>query len=284
MSGRTLIDATDLALLIGQGDVLVCDCRFDLGDPDAGRRDYLAGHIPGAVYVDLECDLSAVPSGTNGRHPLPDREAFAARMAELGVTRDGLVVSYDSSGGYYAARLWWMLRWAGHGQVAVLDGGLKAWTEAGQVLEQGQTQPMLGDFRASAEAAMSITETAELEANLSGGDLQVIDARTAERFAGAPHPLDAASGHIPGAGNRFWQNNLTPDGRFKPADELAREFAALLGDRAAATTVHQCGSGVTATHNLLAMEVAGLAGSRLYPGSWSEWTSDPRRPIAKGKN
>jgi len=281
MNYRTLIDAADLARLIAQGDVLVCDCRFDLADPDAGRRGYRAGHIPGAVYVDLEHDLSAVPTRTNGRHPLPDRAAFAARMAELGVTQDGLVVGYDTSGGYYASRLWWMLRWAGHGQVAVLDGGLDAWTASGHALEEGDVRAAPGDFQASSEARMPITEVESIEANLAQGDLLVVDARTAERFAGAPHPLDTASGHIPGAGNRFWQNNLTSDGRFKSAAALSAEFAELLGERAPGTIVHQCGSGVTATHNLLAMEVAGLTGSRLYPGSWSEWTSDPRRPIAK---
>ena len=281
MSFQTLIDAADLARLVEQGNVLVCDCRFDLGDAEAGRRDYRAGHIPGAVYVDLEQDLSAEPTGANGRHPLPDRVAFAARMAELGVTRTGLVVAYDNVGGYYASRLWWMLRWAGHGQVAVLDGGLQAWTGSGRALEPGEAHSASGDFQASAEPRMPIADVEAIEANLSGGDLLVIDARTAERFAGAPHPLDMASGHIPGAGNRFWQNNLTSEGRFKPAAVLAAEFEALLDERLAGTIVHQCGSGVTATHNLLAMEVAGLPGSRLYPGSWSEWTSDPRRPIAK---
>lgn len=281
MSYRTLIDAGDLARLIGQGDVLVCDCRFDLEDSDAGRRACRDGHIPGAVYVDLEHDMSAAPTGSNGRHPLPERAAFAARMAELGVRREGLVVCYDTSGGYYASRLWWMLRWAGHGSVAVLDGGLTAWTEAGYALEQGDKRAVAGDFEASVKADMPITEVEGIETNLAVGDLLIVDARTAERFAGAPHPLDTAAGHIPGAGNRFWQNNLMPDGRFKPADTLRREFADLLGARTADTIVHQCGSGVTATHNLLAMEVAGLGGSRLYPGSWSEWTSDPRRPIAK---
>ena len=281
MSYQTLIEAVDLARLAEQGTVLICDCRFDLGDPEAGRRDYRAGHIPGAVYVDLEQDLSAAPTGTNGRHPLPDRAAFAARMAALGVTQTGLVVAYDNVGGYYASRLWWMLRWAGHGQVAVLDGGLQAWSQSGHDLEEGEVTPVPGDFRAAAEPLMPVTEVEGVEANLASGEFLVVDARTPERFAGAPHPLDTASGHIPGADNRFWQNNLTEAGRFKPADELAREFADLIAGRPADTIVHQCGSGVTATHNLLAMEVAGLSGSRLYPGSWSEWTSDPRRPIAK---
>jgi len=282
MSYQTLIDPPDLARLIEQGDVLVCDCRFDLNNPSAGRRDYLAGHIPGAVYVDLEKDLSAVPTGTNGRHPLPDRTAFASRMAGLGVTQNGLVVAYDTSGGYYASRLWWMLRWAGHGQVAVLDGGLDAWTGSGRDLQQDDHRAPAGDFQSSAEPRMPITEVEGIEANLAGGELLVVDARTTERFAGAAHPLDTASAHIPGASNPFWQNNLTPEGRFKAPETLAAEFRALLGERGPETTVHQCGSGVTATHNLLAMEIAGLGGSRLYPGSWSEWTSDPRRPIAKG--
>lgn len=282
MTWQTLIDAADLARMIGQGDVLVCDCRFDLNDPDAGRRGYRESHIPGAVYVDLERDLSAEPTGANGRHPLPDRIAFAARMAALGVRGDGLVVCYDTAGSYYAARLWWMLRWAGHGQVAVLDGGLDAWKASGRAFEAGEVQPTAGDFRPSAQPAMPITDVEGIEANLAGGELLVVDARTAERFAGAPHPLDTASGHIPGAGNRFWQANLTDEGRFKSAETLKAEFSGLVGERASGTIVHQCGSGVTATHNLLAMEIAGLSGSRLYPGSWSEWTSDPRRPIAKG--
>jgi thiosulfate/3-mercaptopyruvate sulfurtransferase len=282
MSYQTLIQAADLGRLIEQGTVLVCDCRFDLADPAAGRRGYREGHIPGAIYVDLERDLSAVPDGRNGRHPLPDRSNFAAHMAALGVHKGKPVVSYDTSGGYYASRLWWMLRWVGHGEVAVLDGGLGAWTEAGLPLRQGDEIATPGDLLASPIAAMPVSDVAAIEANLAGGELLVIDARTAERFRGEPHPLDTASGHIPGASNRFYQLNLTSQGRFKPADQLAREFTAALGERSAAQAVHQCGSGVTATHNLLAMEVAGLRGSRLYPGSWSEWTSDPARPIAKG--
>jgi len=280
MSYQTLISAADLARLAEQGGVLVCDCRFELGDPHAGHRAYLEGHVPGAIYVDLERDLSGKPNGANGRHPLPDRLAFAARMAELGVGRDMLVVSYDASGGYYASRLWWMMRWLGHGQAAVLDGGLAAWTEAGLPLKQGEERAAPADLVASPDAAMPITDVRAIEADLDGGDLLVVDARTAERFHGQPHPLDTPSGHIPGAANRFYQLNLSADGRFKPADELARDFSALIGDTAPEKVVHQCGSGVTATHNLLAMEVAGLKGSRLYPGSWSEWTSDPLRPIA----
>ena len=282
MSFGTLIDTGNLARLIEAGEVLVCDCRFDLGDVQAGRRAYLDGHIPTAVYVDLDHDLSAESNGRNGRHPLPDAQAFAARMAELGLRKGRQVVSYDSSGGYYASRLWWMLRWIGHGQVAVLDGGFAAWLDAGQELGRGQEQAAPGTFEAPVEPAMPVSDVHAIEANLDSGELLVVDARTAERFAGEPHPLDTASGHIPGAGNRFWQKNLDGSGRFKPADQLAQEFSELLDGRPAGEVVHQCGSGVTATHNLLAMEVAGLSGSRLYPGSWSEWTSDPRRPVATG--
>jgi thiosulfate/3-mercaptopyruvate sulfurtransferase len=283
VSFGTLIDTADLARLIEAGEVLVCDCRFDLSDVQAGRRAYLDGHIPRAVYVDLDHDLSAEPNGQNGRHPLPDAQAFAARMAELGLSNGRQVVGYDSSGGYYASRLWWMLRWIGHRQAAVLDGGFAAWVEAGLELRQGEEQAVPGAFEASVEPAMPISDVHAIEANLDSGELLVVDARTAERFAGEPHPLDTASGHIPGAGNRFWQKNLDANGRFKPADQLAREFSELLDGRPAGEVVHQCGSGVTATHNLLAMEVAGLSGSRLYPGSWSECTSDPKRPVATGR-
>ena len=281
MSFGTLIDTADLARLIAADEVLICDCRFDLGDIQAGRRAYLEGHIPGAIYVDLEQDLSGKPDGHNGRHPLPQPHAFAAQMAELGLSKGRQVVSYDNSGGFYASRLWWMLRWIGHNEAAVLDGGFAAWVGAGLALHQGEEHAPPGAFEAPAGPAMPVSDVRAIEANLDTNKLLVVDARTAERFAGAPHPLDTASGHIPGASNRFWQANLGPDGRFKPAEQLAQEFSALLLGRSADAVVHQCGSGVTATHNLLAMEVAGLSGSRLYPGSWSEWTSDPSRPVAR---
>ncbi|WP_420136365.1 sulfurtransferase [Sphingomonas sp.] len=285
MTYQTLIDVDALADLIEQGRAILFDCRFDLTDVHAGRSAYLQGHIPGAFYIDLEQDLSGTPDGHNGRHPLPDRAAFAARMAALGVS-DGLqVVGYDTSGGFYASRLWWMLRWAGHRDVAVLDGGLAAWTAAGKTLVTGE-EPVraTGTFRMSADPAMGAVDVRAIQANLGSGEALLIDARTPERFAGQPHPLDATSGHIPGAANRFYQRNMDGDSRFKPAEELRREFAAILGDAGPEQVVHQCGSGVTATHNLLAMEIAGLTGSQLYPGSWSEWTSNPTRPIATGSD
>ncbi|WP_116089652.1 sulfurtransferase [Sphingomonas crusticola] len=284
MTYQTLIDAACLAPLVEQQKVLVFDCRFDLSDVDAGRVGYLSGHIPGALYLDLDRDLSGTPDGGNGRHPLPERAEFAARMAELGLSRGVQVVSYDTSGGFYASRLWWMLRWLGHRDVAVLDGGLAAWTGAGLALASGDEPVGRGDFEMSPEPAVAAVDVAAVEANLESGNFLIVDARTAERFAGAPHPLDDASGHIPGAANRPFQRNLTAEGTFKPAAELARDFRAVLGGISPEQVVHQCGSGVTATHNLLAMEVAGLTGSRLYPGSWSEWTSDTTRSIASGSD
>lgn len=281
---RTLIQAPDLARLLEQRAVLLFDCRFDLADTEAGHIAYRAGHIPGALYLDLDRDLSAQPNGRNGRHPLPDRQKFAERMAELGLDRGRQVVSYDTSGGYYASRLWWMLRWIGHAEAAVLDGGLAAWTDAGLPISDGEeAASRRGDFVMTPEPAMPAVDAAAVEANIPRGDLLVIDARSPERFRGEPHPLDPVSGHIPGAANRFFQRNLGPDGRFRPAAELAQDFNTVLGGRPAEQAVHQCGSGVTATHNLLAMEVAGLTGSRLYPGSWSEWISDPARPVARDK-
>jgi len=283
MTYRTLIDAAALAGLVEDQAVLLFDCRFDLADTAAGRAGYLAGHIPGAHYLDLDHDLSGPPTGYNGRHPLPNRADFALRMRALGLSHGVQVVSYDTSGGYYAARLWWMLRWVGHEEVAVLDGGLAAWSSAGLPLASGEEpEREPGHFTMPPGPAMPSVDAAGIEANLERGDLLVIDARSAERFRGEPHPLDPVSGHIPGATNRFFQHNLTPEGRFKLAAELARDFAAVLGQTPPDQVVHQCGSGVTATHNLLAMEVAGLTGSALYPGSWSEWISDPRRPIESG--
>jgi thiosulfate/3-mercaptopyruvate sulfurtransferase len=280
---ETIIQVEDMRQFVTDGaDVLVLDCAFDLGDPDQGRVTYLTGHLPGAHYVDLERDLSGSVTGSNGRHPLPARTAFAATMRRLGLKRGQQVVAYDGSGGIYAARLWWMLRWLGHAPVAVLDGGRAAWVNAGLPLEVGEpTMAREGDF-AIAEPLVGTPVTADdVLANIETGELQVIDARDAARFGGAPHPLDTVSGHIPAATNRFFRDNLAADGRLLPADKLAADFAEALGGRPADRAVLQCGSGVTACHNALAMEVAGLKGARLYPGSWSEWTSDPSRPIAR---
>lgn len=270
--------------LDGDGDVLVLDCEFDLGDPERGRQIYDEGHLPAARHVDLERDLSDAVTGTNGRHPLPPRERFADTMRGLGLNAGQQVVAYDGSGGIYAARLWWMLRWLGHASVAVLDGGRQAWIAAGLPLESGQLpSPAPGNFAAMSSLVGQPISTAEVQANLTTGPLQVIDARDAQRFAGAPHPLDTVSGHIPGATNRFYRDNYDAQGLLRSPDQLAKAFAPALAGKRPDEVVLQCGSGVTACHNLLAMEIAGLRGARLYPGSWSEWTSDPARPVEGGK-
>ncbi|MDI4634176.1 sulfurtransferase [Pelomonas sp. V22] len=281
MTYRTLISATELLALEKQHQaLLLIDCSFDLADTTAGERAWREQHLPGAHYLHLDRDTCGPMTGSNGRHPLPERDAFAARMRLLGLRRETQVVAYDRQGGPYAAHLWWMLRWLGHEAVAVLDGGVAAWTAAGGPLSSHEPPtPQAGDFIPGASLSPLIAADA-LQARL--GTLRLIDARAAERFRGEVEPLDKQAGHIPGASNRFFKDNLGADGRFKPAAELRAAFAALLPPHAPENVVHQCGSGVTACHNLLAMEHAGLAGSALYAGSWSEWSSDPARPIAKG--
>lgn len=273
MAYTTLIAPADLPSL---HDPLIIEVSFDLADTEAGERAYAAGHIPGAFYLHLDRDLCGAKTGADGsfrgRHPLPERESFAALLRRLGLSAGRQVVAYDRQGGPYAAHLWWMLRWMGHAQVAVLDG---AWngelTTALPTATPSNWQP--------GAPLVSQIDAATLQARL--GRVRLIDARAAERFRGDVEPLDQAAGHIPGASNRFFKDNLGPDGRFKPAEQLRDEFAALLAPYTAADVVHQCGSGVTACHNLLAMAHAGLGDGVLYPGSWSEWSSDPARPIAK---
>jgi len=281
MPYRTLISASELRALQAQGQVLlIVDSSFDLADTGAGERSHAEGHLPGAHYLHLDRDLSAAKTGTNGRHPLPEPSAFAARMAALGLTPQTQVVAYDAQGGMYAARLWWMLRWLGHEAVAVLDGGKAAWLASGGALSAELPAPAsVSHFVAGSSLAPAL-DAAALQAQL--GRVRLIDARAGERFRGEVEPLDARAGHIPGASNRFFKDNLQADGCFKSADTLRAEFAPLLAPYAAEAVVHQCGSGVTACHNLLAMEVAGLHGSQLYPGSWSEWSADPSRPVAQG--
>lgn len=280
MPFNTLIDAAKLAVHLDDPRWVVFDCRYDLFDHEAGTRAYGEGHIPGAHYLHLARDLSGVMTGTNGRHPLPERDAFAALMGRFGVARGVQVVAYDAGPGPYAARLWWMLRWLGHRDVAVLDGGFARWVAEGRPVSNAIPQARPAPFEAAPGDRPVPAE--EVEAHLGQPDQLVLDARSPERFRGENETLDPVGGHIPGAVNRFFMANLGEDGRFKPAARLRDEFSAALGDADPRAVVHQCGSGVTACHNLLAMEVAGLAGSRLYPGSWSEWCADPARPVAKG--
>ncbi|GJG96542.1 sulfurtransferase [Cupriavidus pauculus] len=279
-----LITANELNALRSQGKpVIVIDCSFDLTNPAAGREMYQQAHIPGAFYVHLDNELSGPKTGFNGRHPLPDADLFVARLRALGVDEDSLVVAYDAQGSMYAARLWWLARWVGHGAVAVLDGGKAAWLAAGQQLEPGTTpDPETEGNLTRRESLVRTVDAASLVENLDRQALLVVDARAADRFRGENETLDPVGGHIPGAANRFFKDNLAADGRFKPADQLRAEFGQVFAGKPAADTVMQCGSGVTACHNLLAMEVAGLSDAALYPGSWSEWCADPKRPVATG--
>lgn len=269
-------------LLARVGAVCVLDARFDLARPDAGAEAFLAGHLPGAQYVHLDRDLSAkgeVPALCGGRHPLPTREHFAATVARLGITPATLVVVCDAQGGMFAARVWWMLRWIGHTAVVVLDGGVAAWTAAGGALETGAAQPPVpaAAYPLSPEAGQRVITADALQAQL--GRVTLIDARAPERYRGDVEPLDPVAGHIPGALNRPFSANLAAGGRFQPPEVLRAAFLPLLGE---GEVVHQCGSGVTACHNLLAMEIAGLPAATLYAGSWSEWCRDGRRPVARG--
>ncbi|MDH0092512.1 sulfurtransferase [Achromobacter mucicolens] len=279
----TLITAADLSARLDSPDVRVFDVRHDLTNHSAGRQAYDAGHIPGARFLDHETELAAARTGKNGRHPLPDRAQFGALMAAHGVTPGTLVVAYDASGGMYAAHLWWMLRWLGHDRVAVLDGGWQAWTAGGLPVSHDPAPAVQPGT--PVEPGKSLAGTVDAQAvlaNIAQPSFTVVDARAANRYRGEVEPMDPVAGHIPGALNRPNGENLQPDGRFKTAEQLRAEFGSLLAGRDPASVVHQCGSGITACHNLLSMEIAGLTGSRLYPGSWSEWCSDPARPVAKG--
>lgn len=280
---NSLISAAELMALQRAGTPLVLlDCSFELTDPKAGERAYEAGHLPGAHHADLERDLSGPKHDADGvfrgRHPLPSRADFAAALARWGVGPQTTVVVYDAHGATFAARGWWLLRWIGHERVAVLDGGLQHWQAAGGELTTQRPPAATAPPYPDRPAAMPTIDAAALLRQL--GRVRVLDARAGERFRGEVEPLDAAAGHIPGARNRFFKDNLQPDGRFKPAEQLRAELAPLIAG--ADSVVQQCGSGATACHNLLAFVHAGLGETVLYPGSWSEWSSSPARPIAIG--
>jgi thiosulfate/3-mercaptopyruvate sulfurtransferase len=282
---QTLIDAASLRRLLGDAGVAVLDCRFDLQDPDAGRRAYLRGHIPGARYADLNEDLSAPLSSSSGRHPLPTAQDFAATLDRLGIGNHSQVVAYDESNGSFAARAWWMLRWVGLGSSAVLDGGLQAWVADGGELASGE-EPAAAKrsgvrFSPHVDTA-AVVDSAEVVSLLRDPRRLLVDARAAERYAGDVEPIDAVAGHIAGAVNHPFTLNLGPEGRFLPANELRRRWQERLGGREPHDVAAMCGSGVTACHNLLGLEVAGLRGAKLYAGSWSEWIRDPSRPVARG--
>jgi thiosulfate/3-mercaptopyruvate sulfurtransferase len=274
-----LLSATRLDRLADAGDCVIVDCRFDLADTGAGREAYFDGHLPGACYAHLDDDLSSPIGPETGRHPLPATADFARFLARIGWQEGRLLVAYDEGAGAIAARLWWLMRF--HGQAAaLLDGGIAAWKAAGLPLEAGECRATPTPVPDLVADESQIVSTANLAAQQQA--YVVVDARASERFTGAVEPLDTRAGHIPGALNRPFGSNLRLNGRFRDPSELATEFESLLGGASAQRVVHSCGSGVTACHNLFAMELAGIGGSRIYPGSWSEWIRDPSRPIETG--
>lgn len=284
---QTLISATELASHVADPNWIVLDCRHDLIDPASGRTAFAVGHIPHAQFVHMDESLSGTKIDAegrfHGRHPLPEREGFIQILRKLGVNADSQVVACDAHGGMYAARLWWMLRWIGHAVVAVLDGGLPAWQAQGGVLVESAADGLAPRPAGSITLREPLAGAVDVDwvlANLAGRAKTVFDARAPDRFRGENETIDPVGGHIPNARNRFFKDNLQADGRFKSPDVLRAEWTALLPD--ATLGVMQCGSGVTACHNLLALEVAGMPGAALYPGSWSEWCSDPARPVATG--
>ncbi len=279
MPHLTLIATAELADIIGDAATIVVDARHDLANVEAGEQAWRAAHLPGAFFVHLDRDLSGPKTGSNGRHPLPDIEVFAATMSRIGVDSTKQVVVYDQNSGMVAARLWWMLRWLGHSAVAVLDGGFDKWQREGRPLSADTPSVRAATF--AAKRTLPTVWAEEIVRQLGSGDLVLIDARAPERYRGEVEPFDPVAGHIPGALNRPCAENLLADGTFKRAADLRTEFDRLLASRTPAMVVQHCGSGVTACHNILAMEIAGLPGSRLYPGSWSEWCSDPTRPVER---
>ncbi len=285
----TLIEPAELAAPLARAaaDWAVIDCRFDLTRPDWGASAYAAGHVPSALYAHLDRDLSGPVGPATGRHPLPSPEQLAETLGRWGIDSAVQVVAYDQGNGAYAARLWWLLRWAGHQKVAVLNGGFAAWQQAGLPIATAVTSRQRRAFSTRPGAAQ-VVSTAELERavhdKVLGSGSVLVDARAADRFAGENETIDPIAGHIPGARNHPFARNVDSQGRFLPAGELRERWTATLGAAAAqpGAVLAMCGSGVTACHNLLALEVAGLTGARLYAGSWSEWIRDPARPVARG--
>lgn len=294
----TLISVDELKALRASGQPhMIFDCSFDLANPAAGEEAYRHAHIPGAVYAHLDTDLSdegvVEPDGTKhphpdaasgGRHPLPSREKFAMWLCSVGFANNMQAIVYDRNNSTYCGRLWWMLKWAGHEAVAVLNGGLKAWqAEGGEVTDREEPQHFQSNFGLG-RPLRTLASTQQVLQHLGKKDQTIIDARAPQRYRGEVEPLDPVAGHIPGALNRPTADNIAADGRFKPAAQLRAEFEAMLAGRDPSTVVHHCGSGVSAVPNVIAMEVAGFGPTALYAGSWSEWCSDPSRPVAKGDN
>ncbi|MDR0441521.1 MAG: sulfurtransferase [Candidatus Accumulibacter sp.] len=274
-----MVSCEALAAHLDDPDWRIVDCRHRLTDTAHGERAYAEGHLPGAVFMCLDRDLSGPTNGKNGRHPLPDPAALAVRLGAAGISGRTQVVVYDDDGGMTAARLWWMLRWLGHDRVAVLDGGIGAWIGEGRPLTS--EPPVLGSAKFEARVRDWTISADQVLGKLEKSEFFLIDARAPDRFRGENEGMDPVGGHIPGARNRFFRDNLDAAGKFLPAKKLRRQFLNLLAGSEPEQVVMYCGSGVTACHNLLAMELAGMPGARLYAGSWSEWCADPARPIAR---
>jgi thiosulfate/3-mercaptopyruvate sulfurtransferase len=274
---NTLVSPSEVAAHLGEWRIF--DCRHDLAQPDLGERQYRDSHIPGALFAHLDSDLSGPKNGRNGRHPLPAPDIFGAWLASQGVRNTDQVVCYDAANGAMAARLWWLLRWVGHDAVAVLDGGFARWTAEGRPVEAQIPQPRPTNFDVRLRADMSVPVDAIARSLRSR---VLLDARAPARYRGEQEPIDPVAGRIPGALNRFNMDNVRGNGQFKPAEELRAAFEQALAGRPPGEVVNYCGSGVAACHNLLAMEIAGLPGGKLFAGSWSEWIADPARPREKG--
>ncbi len=278
---KTLVDTATLANHLDDPQWVIVDCRFTLTDVEAGARAYAVGHIPGARYAHLDRDLSGPITPGSGRHPLPDPAVLAQTLGRWGIDADKQVVVYDDSFGAMASRLWWMLRWLGHEAVALLDGGLPKWRRERHPTTASTAVVAPSTFRAHADNTMWL-DSESLRAGLARGEYRLMDARSEERFRGDVEPLDRVAGHVPGAVNLPFEDNLDLGGEFLPASALRSLYLTLLDEKSPERAVQMCGSGVTACHNLLAMEHAGLLGAKLYAGSWSEWITDPRRPVATG--
>jgi thiosulfate/3-mercaptopyruvate sulfurtransferase len=277
----TLIPPAELVPHLNDSDWVVIDCRFTLTDTEAGRRAYAQGHVPGARYAHLDEDLSSPITPTSGRHPLPDPDTLARKLGAWGVDESKQVVVYDATFGSMAARLWWLLRWLGHQRVALLDGGFPRWQREGFPVTADMPRVVPATFASRLDPTL-LVDAATVERMRTARDRRLLDARAEERFSGEIEPLDKVAGHVPGALNLPWEDNLDFAGNYQTPAELRALYAEKLGDVAPTRVVHMCGSGVTACHSVLAMEHAGLKGSRLYAGSWSEWITDPKRPVVTG--
>ncbi|MBL8095219.1 MAG: sulfurtransferase [Anaerolineales bacterium] len=278
---QPLITPTELAAGLGDHALTVVDCRFDLAQPAWGDAQYPLAHIPGAVYAHLDRDLSGAKTGSNGRHPLPEPADFRAAMSRLGIGPGVAVVAYDQADGMWASRLWWLLRYYGHAEVRVLDGGLARWQAEGRPTVAGVEARPATRFVGAPQPGWIVEAVALQGRWMNAADRVVIDARAVERYRGEVEPIDRVAGHIPGAVNQPYKTNVDADGRFLAPNVLRARYAELLAGRGPEQVVNYCGSGVSACHNILAMTIAGLPGARLYPGSWSEWSSDEARPVAR---